>query len=127
VSAKVTEIGYLELCPSSCCSKDPYKRARYVWTNVSIILYVPYFVSINYKQIEARLDQGFRTYKYWRALRFAKEGDISQFRPLKDMFLHRANIKRISLSAHQYNQYTICVSGKYPRKKKCLYIGVKPV
>jgi hypothetical protein len=107
MSTTVTVIGYLELCPLSCCLTGPCKSAI-----INLIS------SVNYKQIKAKLYKGHGgffngnrrvepvgskkykghgTYKYWRALRFAKEGDISPVKPLKDMFLHRANIQWVSL------------------------------
>jgi hypothetical protein len=37
----------------------------------------------------SQINQEIQTYKCWRALRFAKEDDISPFKPLKDKFLKK--------------------------------------
>jgi hypothetical protein len=45
---------------------------------------------------EVEIDQELHTYKYWTALRFAKEDDISPSSPLKDIFLQ--NIRQFILT-----------------------------
>jgi hypothetical protein len=41
----------------------------------------------------SQINQEIQTYKYWRALRFAKEDDISPFKPLEDKFLMKTYTK----------------------------------
>jgi hypothetical protein len=39
----------------------------------------------------SQINQEIQTYKYWRALRFAKEDDTSPFKPLEDKFLKKTH------------------------------------
>ena len=78
---KVTVRGYQELSLSNCCVIDPCNiyRDHYMYDML-------YLTEIH---CEVEIDQEIQTYKYWMALRFAKDDDKSPSKPLKDMFLQK--------------------------------------
>jgi hypothetical protein len=59
---------------------------------------------INRLEKYIKIDHKPHTYKYWTAVRFAKVGEISPFRLLKDMFLH--NKYRVAQLIRQNSQTT---------------------
>jgi hypothetical protein len=85
---KVTLKERQELSPSSYCLTDPCKT----YMIYILLFFGPRKHSTEVKYIKIYLH--LHTYRYWTALRLAKEDDISPFRPLKDRFLQ--NIKWLS-------------------------------
>jgi hypothetical protein len=78
LSGKIIAKENQELSLPYCCVTDLCKEGT---TICHLILF-----QIHYEV--GKKNQELDSYMYWMALRFAKEDDISPFRPLNDRFLH---------------------------------------